>query len=179
MNRVLALALFVLLALSSLSFAATRAEAEAAISAADLAIYTAQQAGKDTGPAEAKLLEATRRLTSDYDSALNLAVEAKRLAETAPSATQTTTAGTGTAGSQSAGAPATTTPAPTTPAPTAPADSQAPAETVNIPAATGPAEEPVSVGIDWLMVISLLLVPVVVLLALFGMVWFFFLRKRY
>jgi type II secretory pathway pseudopilin PulG len=84
--KILALVILVSLMLVGFAYAATRQQAESALQAADLAIYTAQQAGKDTTAAAAKYVSATNKLSSDPDGAYADALEAKHLADTAPAA---------------------------------------------------------------------------------------------
>jgi len=190
MNRLFVLSLLSLLLLSPLAAAtATQAEVQIAMDQADLAIYTATNAGKDVTAASSMFEEAQRAflVLYDYDTALAKATEAKRLADTAtiPSTTPET--------------PEPTTPAPgdtttpddsgTTTAPgagteTTPADegSDAGTTTPTYPDQQAPDYEPMplggEVGVNWMLIGGVLLAVFLAAVLFIGGVWFVFLRNK-
>ncbi|VVC02680.1 Uncharacterised protein [Candidatus Burarchaeum australiense] len=184
-NLVLIVLIASIMVLSAFATAeVTKTDAQNAISAADYAIYTAQQANKNTTLAEAKLAQAISALTGDYSGALNLANQAKTLAESAPSLTptpapappvQNQTNSTG-AGNQGSTAPSgeQQTPGSSTTPPSG-TEPQAPAPTTTPPATTSEA----SSGPNWLFIGGVLFFFGAGAVTFLIIIWYFFLRRRY
>ena len=190
-TSLIAFAFTALLMLSGIAAAeATFNDASNAISAADAAIYAADQAGKDVTAAVAKLEQASAKFRdSEFDAAVMLANEAKSLAESAPpkAGTGGSTGGTGGSGGTgttngtngtSGGTQGTGSTQGSSGGPQQPSGSgqQEPAE---VPTQQGAPEPAPSSGTNWLLIAIVFGAAGLGTIAFLALAWFFFLRRRY